>query len=265
LAKVKVGGIEVYYEVHGDGSPLLMIMGFAGNIDWWDPRLIQATSERYKTVIFDNRGSGRTDKPNVAYTIKMFAEDTAGLMDALKIERAHILGISMGGMIAQEFALNHPDRVERLVLCSTTCGGSNSVQPSPQALALLMRPRVGITEEQVAKNWIQLLFTEDVVKSNANYMDAVTRQLLKAPIPADPYRRQLEAIENFDAYERLPEIKATTLVMHGKKDILIPPENAKIIADRIPAAKLVYLENSGHALFSQEPQKVNKTLLEFLQ
>jgi pimeloyl-ACP methyl ester carboxylesterase len=96
-------------------------------------------------------------------------------------------------------------------------------------------------------------------------MSAVTQQLLKAPIPADAYQRQIGAILNFDTYQRLPKIKAATLVMHGKKDILVPPENAKIIADKIPGAKLVYFENSGHALFSQEPEKVNKTLLEFLK
>jgi pimeloyl-ACP methyl ester carboxylesterase len=128
-----------------------------------------------------------------------------------------------------------------------------------------MRPHEGMTEEDVVKNWIQLLFTEDFVKSNAFLMSVVTQQLLKDPIPADAYQRQIGAILNFDTYQRLPKIKAATLVMHGKKDILLPPENAKIIADKIPGAKLVYFENSGHALFSQEPEKVNKTLLEFLK
>jgi pimeloyl-ACP methyl ester carboxylesterase len=201
----------------------------------------------------------------MAYTIKMFAVDTAALMDALKIKRAHILGISMGGMIAQEFALNHPDKVEKLVLCSTTCGPRHSVQPSPQALEVLMRPQEGMTYEEVVKTWIPLLFTEDFVKTNASYLSAVTQQALRAPIPADAYQRQIGAILNFDTYERLPKIKAATLVMQGKKDMIVPPENARIIADRIPGAKLVYFENSGHALFSQEPEKVNKALLEFIE
>jgi pimeloyl-ACP methyl ester carboxylesterase len=266
LPKVKVGDIDIYYELHGDGFPLVMIMGLSGNIDWWDPRLIQETSKRYKTVIFDNRGAGRTDKPKVAYTIKMFADDTADLMDALKIKRAHILGHSMGGMIAQEFALSHPDKVEKLVLCSTFCGGSNSVQASPQVLGLLMSPRPeGMTDEDVVKHMIPILFTEDFVKSDPSYISDFTQQLLKAPTPDDAYRRQLGASLNFGIYERLPEIKAVTMVMHGKKDILMPPENAKIIADKIPGAKLVYFENSAHALFSQEPEKVNKALLEFLK
>jgi len=265
LPKVKVGDIDVYYEVHGDGFPLVMIIGLSANIDWWDPRVMQETSKRYKTVIFDNRGAGRTDKPKVPYTIKMFANDTAGLMDALKIECAHILGISMGGMIAQEFALNHPEKVEKLVLCSTYCGASKSVQPSPQVLGLLMKPREGMTDEEVVKNWFPLLLTDDFVKSNPSFLSFATQQLLKAPTPPDAFQRQMGAILSFDTYQRLPEIKAATLVMHGKKDILIPPENAKIIADRIPGAKLVYFENSAHALFSQEPETVNKTLLEFLK
>jgi pimeloyl-ACP methyl ester carboxylesterase len=193
LPRVRVGDIDIYYEVHGDGFPLVMIMGLSANIDWWDPRLIQETSKRYKTVIFDNLGAGRTDKPKVAYTIKMFTDDTAGLMDALKIKRANILGISMGGRIAQEFALNHPEKVERLILCSTTCGASHSVQPSSQALRILMRPREGMTSDEVVKNRIQLLFTDDFVKSNAIYMSAVTQQALKAPISADAYQRQIGA------------------------------------------------------------------------
>jgi len=265
LPKVKVGDISIYYEIHGDGFPLVMIMGLSANIDWWDPRLIQETSKKYKTVIFDNRGAGRTDKPKVVYTIQMFAHDTAGLMDALKIKRAHILGISMGGMIAQELALNYPQKVEKLVLCSTNCGTTKSVQPSPQVLALLMRPREGLTDEEIVNNTIPVLFTEDFVKSNADYMKEVTQRLLKAPIPADAYQRQIGAIMKFDTYQRLPKIKTPTLVMHGKKDILSPSENAKMIADRIPGAKLALFDNTGHALFSQEPEKVNKTLLDFLK
>ena len=265
MPKVKVGDIEVYYEVHGDGFPLVMIMGLSANIDWWDPRLIHETSKRYKTVVFDNRGAGRTDKPKVTFTIKMFADDTTGLMDVLNIGRAHVLGISMGGMIAQELAFNHPDKVEKLVLCSTTCGGSNAIPPTPQALGILMRPWNGMTDKEVIGSMNSILFTDDFVKSNTAYMGAVTQQLLKAPMPEDAYRRQVAAISNFDMYDRLGAIRAPTLVMHGRKDILVPPENAKILADKIPAAKLIYFENSAHALFSQESDKVNKALLDFLK
>ena len=122
-----------------------------------------------------------------------------------------------------------------------------------------------MTDKEVVENWIPILFTDEFVRCNATYMSAVTQQILKAPTPAHAFQRQIGAILNFDTYERLPTISAPTLVMHGKKDILVPPENAKVIADRISGAKLVYFENSGHALFSQEPEKVSKALLEFLE
>jgi pimeloyl-ACP methyl ester carboxylesterase len=240
-----------------------MIMGLSANMDWWDPKLIEETSKKYKTAVFDNRGAGRTDAPKIDYSIKMFADDTAKLMDNLKIQKAHILGISMGGMIAQEFALNYPQRVEKLVLCSTNCGASKSVPAAPEVLKVLISGGAS-TSEDIVKNTIPLLFTEDFIKSNPALIKLVTERLLKAPITPDAFSRQVKAIMAWDTYARLPKIKTPTLVMHGKKDILIPPQNAKIIADRIPGAKLVYFEKSAHALFSQETDKVISTLLQFL-
>ncbi|WXG46354.1 MAG: alpha/beta hydrolase [Candidatus Atabeyarchaeum deiterrae] len=265
MPKVKVKDINICYEVQGNGFPLVMIMGLSANTDWWDPQLLQETSKRLKTVIFDNCGAGRSDKTKVEYTIKTLADHTIGVMDALKIKRAHILGISMGGMIAQEVALNYPDRVEKLVLCSTSCGGTKSVSPSPQVLGLITGNRQGIPPEQVVKATIPLLFTSDFIKKNPELIKEVTRRLLIAPIDPDSFAQQTRAIMKFDTYERLPKVKAQTLVMHGKKDILLPPQNAKIIADRIPGAKIAYFENSAHALFSQEPDKVMNTLFEFLK
>jgi pimeloyl-ACP methyl ester carboxylesterase len=263
LPKVKCNDINICYEVKGKGFPLAMVMGLSANMDWWDPKLIEQISRKYKTVIFDNRGAGRTDAPKIDYSIKMFADDTAKLLDNLKIEKAHILGISMGGMIAQEFALNYPQRVEKLVLCSTTCGASKSVQPGPKVLGVLVSGGSS-TAEMIVKNTIPLLFTEDFIKSNSAYMKQVTEQLMRAPITPDAFTRQIKAIMAWDTYARLPKIKSPTLVMHGKKDILVPPENAKIIADRIPGAELAYFEKSAHALFSQETDKVISTLLQFL-
>ncbi len=263
MPKVKCNDINVCYEVQGKGFPLVMIMGLSANMDWWDQSLIEEISKKYKTLIFDNRGAGRTDAPKIDYSIKMFADDTARLMDNLKIQKAHILGISMGGMIAQEFALTYPQRVEKLILCSTNCGASKSVQPAPKILNLLMSGASG-TPEEIVKNTIPILFTEDFVKGSPDYMKRVTEQLMKAPITQDAFTRQVKAIMAWDTYTQLPKIKAPTLVMHGKKDILIPPENAKILADRIPGAKLAYFEKSAHALFSQETDKVVNTMLKFL-
>jgi len=123
MPKVKVDDIQIYYEVRGEGFPLVMIQGLSDNLDCWDPRLVEELSRKYKLVMFDNRGAGRTDISYREYTMKLFADDTAGLMDALGISKAHVLGLSMGGMIAQELVLNYPEKVAKLVLCSTGSRG----------------------------------------------------------------------------------------------------------------------------------------------
>lgn len=240
-----------------------MIMGLGGSMDWWDLRLIKETSKRYRTVIFDNRGAGRSDAPKIDYSIRMFADDTAKLMDTLTIQKAHVLGISMGGMIAQEFALAYPERVEKLVLCSTNCGASQSVPPAPSILNFLSGWAAETLDDRM-KNIVPILFTDDFIKSNPYYMKLVTEQIMKAPITPDAFMRQAKAIMAWDSYARLPNIRVPTLVMHGEKDVLIPPENAKILADKILGAKLTYFEKSAHALFSQETAEVVNTLLKFL-
>jgi pimeloyl-ACP methyl ester carboxylesterase len=129
MPKVKVNDVQIYYELHGDGFPLVMINGLGGHVYTWNPDHIRELLKRFKLVLFDNRGAGRTDLSDKEYSIKLFADDTAGLMNVLGIPRAHVFGISMGGMIAQELVINYPKKVEKLVLCSTSCGGAKAVQP----------------------------------------------------------------------------------------------------------------------------------------
>jgi pimeloyl-ACP methyl ester carboxylesterase len=192
----------------------------------------------------------------------MFADDTAKLMDNLKIPKAHIVGVSMGGMIAQEFAASYPQKVEKLVLWSTASGASKSVIASPKVLGVLAMGAQQ-TSEQIVKNTIPLLFTEDFLKKDPEFVKRFTSILMKAPITPDAFGRQVKAIMTWDVYDRLPKIKMPTLVIAGKKDILIPPQNGKIIADRIPGSKLVYFEKSAHAIF-EETDKMITTLLQFL-
>jgi len=263
MPKAKVNDIQIDYEVHGEGFPLIMIMGLSGNIDWWDPRMILELSKNFKLVMFDNRGAGRTDISDKRYTIKLFADDTVGLMDALGIFRAHVFGISMGGMIAQELALNYPEKVEKLVLCSTNCGGTKSVLASQKVLRMLMANRNTVSPEEIVRMTIPLLFTEDFIKKNPDLVEIAIQQILKAPISNKAFMRQLHAIMEFGACNRLPQIRAPTLILHGKRDILVPPENGSILAEAIPNAKLVYFENSAHGLI-EETEKVIRVLLNFL-
>jgi len=263
MPKVKVNDIQVYYEVHGEGFPLIMITGFAGNIDWWDPRMVQELSKKFKIIMFDNRGAGRTDISDRKYTIRLFADDTAGLMDTLGISRAYVFGVSMGGMIAQELVLNYPEKVEKLVLCSTYCGGTKAVQPSQEALGLLMVDRSALSPEQIARRAIPILLTEDFIKKNPDFAELMIQQILKAPISNEAFMQQAIAITEFDTYDRLSQIRTPTLILHGKQDILIPPENGSILAKAIPNAKLVYFKNSSHGIV-EEMEKMIPILLDFL-
>lgn len=263
VPKIKVNDIQIYYEMQGQGFPLIMTTGLGANVDWWDPRMIQELSKKFKVVTFDNRGAGRTDVSDRRYTIKLFAEDTVGLIDVLGIPRAHVFGISMGGMIAQELVLNYPERVEKLVLCSTNCGGAKSVLASEEVMGMLMADRGTLSPEEIARMTIPLLLAEDFVKKNPDFVEFSIQQILRAPISNEAFMRQMNAIVEFATCDRLPQIKAPTLILHGKRDILVPPGNGSMLAKAIPSSKLVYFENSAHGLI-EEMEKVIRVLLSFL-
>ncbi|MGQ9722744.1 MAG: alpha/beta fold hydrolase [Candidatus Jordarchaeum sp.] len=264
MPKIRIGDIKMYYEIHGKGFPLVMIMGLSANKDWWSPYVIEQFSKHFKVLIFDNRGAGRTDAPKIDYTIKMFADDTLGLMDALEIEQAHMLGVSMGGMIAQEFVLNYPDRVKKLVLCSTTPGGPHSIPTPPETIAVMM-DRGNLTDEQIARRAMPLLYPEDYIKNNSDVIERSINRMLIAPITEDAYMRQINAIMKWDAYDRLPKINRPTLVMSGKEDKLLPYQNSEILAQRIPRAKLILYDNVGHGMVTQVAEDFVEKVVEFLK
>jgi len=263
MPKLKVNDIQMYYEVRGEGFPLVMIMGINGNADWWDPRMVQELSKNFKVIMFDNRGAGRTDVSNKEYTIKLFADDTAGLMNALGISKAHVFGLSMGGMIAQELVLNYPEKVKKLVLCSTLCGGTKSIPASEEVFGMFIADRSGLSLEEIFRREVPLLFTEGFIQNKPEFVELFIQRVLIAPISSKSFLRRLYALTKFDTCDRLPQIRTPTLILHGKRDILVPPENGSILAEAIPNAKLVYFENSAHVL-AEEMEKVLRTLLDFL-
>lgn len=265
MPKQKIDDIELYYEVHGDGTPLVMIMGLGANVDWWTPEFLEPMKNNFKTIIFDNRDAGRSDNVDEEYVIKDLASDTIHLMDALNIDKGNILGISMGGMIAQEIVLNYSERVNKLVLASTNCGNPRSILPSQQVLALLTQDREGLSQEEIIEKTIPLLFTDDFIENNPDYIEKTKEKMLKAPIKPEAYQRQINALMKFNTGRKLKKIEQPTLVIHGKKDILVPHKNGEIIADLIPNAQLEIFEESAHSLFSHEPEKVTKTVLNFLK
>lgn len=260
---VKVCDLEVCYRVLGDGPPLVLIMGLTANMDWWDAGFLEALSKRHRVLLFDNRGAGRTEAPpDTDITIEQMADDTAGLMDAVGMESADIMGVSMGGMIAQELALKYPGKVNRLVLCVTFCGGQETVLASREVLQKLV-DRSGTPEEQV-RRFMGLMFSDGWLAENESYMGDFVDRYLKAPATDMNAARQFMATQRFSTYDRLPLIDKPTLVACGADDILIPAENSRIIAGRIPGARLVEYEDAGHGFINQCMEKFLDTLEAFL-
>jgi pimeloyl-ACP methyl ester carboxylesterase len=263
MPTIKVNDINIYYEIHGEGFPLIDIMGLAGDVNWWLPEIIEAHSQNFKTIIFDNRGAGRTDKPDFPYSIAMMADDTIGLMDALNIEKAHILGASLGGMIAQEIAINHPERAEKLVLCCTHCGGSKQVLPSNEVLQKMMTPQE-LPPEEFVDRIIPLCYTEEFINNNPDFIESYKKRTLQYVIPYNAYLHQIEALMGFSSGLKLKRIKAPTLIVHGKEDMINPWKNAEILANRIPNAEVIILDNAAHLLFKPNPKAVIEPTIEFL-
>lgn len=263
LPKIKANDINIYYEVHGEGFPLVLIMGLSGNIDWWPPEFIEQMSSKFKTFIFDNRGTGRTDKPATEYTMKLMAEDALGLMDALDIHKAHIAGFSMGGMIAQEIVLNYPARVEKLILACTHCGYGSPQAFSAEFIELGAKVE-GLSPEERIREIVPACIAENFKRNNPDLVEEHIQRILQIPTPIDTTTGQLDAIMKWNACRKIKKITTPTLIIQGKEDILVPLINADFLAKKIPGAKKVILENSGH-LFLGDAEKLIQTMIEFLE
>jgi pimeloyl-ACP methyl ester carboxylesterase len=259
----KVGDINMEYHAEGNGPPLLMIMGFSGQASSWSERFVELLRPHFQVIRFSNRGTGLTDRPQVQYTVPMMADDAAGLLREMGIGKAHVLGISMGGMIAQELALNHSERVQGLVLGCTTPGRSRGVQASQEVMALMM-PVPGLSlEDQFRKAWPAIV-TQGFVEGEREFLEEMLRIGLENMTPMDTLMRQAVSIQAFDAYERLPQIQAPTLIIHGNKDRLIPPQNGDILRERIPGSTLRILPGAAHMFFWEKPAESAEVIVEFL-
>ncbi len=261
MPKVKVGDINMYYEVHGDGEPLVMIGG-GGNTAGEYSKLIPLYSSECKLILFDNRGAGQSDAPDIPYTMEMLADDLAGLLDAIGIDVAHIQGTSLGGGVALMFALRYPERVTSLILTSTRCEEPYAVMPDAEfTKTLTAMPEM--SPEVKAREYPRLFITREFANENPAIIQEIFERKAEHPSPSHGVRRQLKATSG-PIYERLPEIKAPTLVIHGEADRAVPVENAKILASRIPNAELIIFKNAGHILI-EAGEEPDRTLLDFLR
>ena len=264
MPKAYVNGINVNYKVDGEGEPLVLIMGFGGPRWAWFFQT-GVFKKHYKVVTFDNRGVGKTDKPSEPYTIKMMADDTIGLMGHLGIDKAHILGYSLGGTVAQELAINYPERVRKLILASTLSTINQISSEMLEALGL----REGFSEEDVRSVDIMKVLSSLVALS----FNSRLYRMLSVPV-APIYARlvglkgimgQVEAGVGFSTVDRLDTIEAPTLVIVGTKDKVVTPGGSEVMASRIPNAKLVKVEGGSHGYVMEMRGRFNKEVLDFLR
>jgi pimeloyl-ACP methyl ester carboxylesterase len=256
---VESNGARIYWEERGSGEPLLMIMGLGYSLEMWG-RVVPALAEHYRVIVFDNRGVGRSDVPEGPYSIAGMAADAEAVMRAAGLERAHVLGVSMGGMIAQEFALQYPDRVHSLVLGCTAFGGPRAVSAKPAVISILYA-RATMSDEEAIHAMVPYIYDAHTPRERIEEDLMMRRRTLPKP---EGYMAQLKAIMSWSSDERLPQIKAPTLVVHGETDELVPAENGRLIAERISGAELVILPEASHLYFTDQPEASLNATLRFL-
>jgi len=258
MSFVENQGAKIYWDEEGPGEPLLLIMGLSYPSYMWH-RTRPVLAKRFRTIALDNRGVGQSDVPPGPYSIALMASDAAAVLDAAHVQSAHVFGVSMGGMIAQEFALQYPDRVLSLILGCTASGGPHAVQPEPAALQTLMRQ--GMNPEQAKEAIIPFIYDAATPRERIDEDMAIRMKWYPTP---QGYIGQLRGIMGWEAYSRIAQITAPTLVIHGETDRLVPAANGRLIAERIPGAKLVLIPHASHIFETDQPGAAHQAVLEFL-
>jgi pimeloyl-ACP methyl ester carboxylesterase len=258
-----VNDIDIYYEIHGSGPPLVLIMGLRRNAEWWWLQ-IPELSKHFTVIAFDNRGAGRSDKPETDYSIRLFADDTSELMDYLNIPKAHILGLSMGGYIAQELAINYPDKIKGLILACTSCGGVRAVRMSEDRLQKFQATE-GLTPEQILRENMDLYFSDRFVREHPERIEEFVEISLRYYQPVNAFVRQFDACQRHDTSDRVHEISAPTLIMTGGDDIVVPTENSFILEELMPDAILDLFPGCRHCFFMEDYETFNRYVIRFLK
>jgi pimeloyl-ACP methyl ester carboxylesterase len=258
MAFLENQGARIYWDEQGRGEPVLLIMGLGYPSYLWH-RVRPALKERYRTIALDNRGSGQSDAPPGPYSIALMASDAAAALDAAGVQSAHVFGVSMGGMIAQEFALQYPARVRSLILGCTAPGGPKAVRAEKKVTEILMAHNM--SPEGAAQAMRPYVYDPATPPDRIEEDLAIRRKWFPRP---EAFTAQLQGIFGWEAYSRIDRIAASTLVIHGESDQLIPAGNGELIAARIPGAKLVLLPRASHIFTTDQPEASQRAIMDFL-
>jgi 3-oxoadipate enol-lactonase len=242
---------------------LLLIRGFGSNADHWYAQ-VPDLSRHYRVITFDNRGVARSTDPGGPFTIADLAKDTVDLMDALKIERAHILGLSMGGMIAQEIAIQYPGRVKGLILAVTHCGGKKS-EPAGENVIRAFQQFVDEGGNEVRIETLSYLFGPKLLDERPLVAQEYVKVSMKNPVSLSVLKKQWDAIKGHDTCNRIQMIKSFTLILTGSEDMIVPPVNSTIMAELIPRSEMVIIMECGHQVLLEEPETCNSAMIKFLR
>ena len=265
MPKIKTNNIELYYEVHGAGQPLVLISGLGYPLWQWH-KMVPFLAEHFQVITFDNRGVGQSDKPAGPYTAQLLAADTAGLLDTLGVEKAIIAGHSMGGFVAQAMALDFPQKVAKLILCSTNFGGPHHVPVTAEAMKVL----TDVTSDALTrfKNGLAVSTAPDWSEKNPEMIEEWVKWRVANPIDPAPYQAQMAIgfglMPEAAAFEnKLPRLNVPTLILFGAHDKVVPPENASLLAEKIAGSKVMIFPDAGHFFPIEIAEAASRTITDF--
>jgi pimeloyl-ACP methyl ester carboxylesterase len=250
---VDANGTELHYVRAGEGEPMLLIQGMSATHLTWGRPFLSELEQSFECIVFDNRGMGRSGRAELPFTIADLAADTAALLDTLDLERVHVVGISMGGMIAQELALAHPERIRTLTIGASYCGGPQGTLMAAEDLRMLSEAMASGERERVFRAMWEINLSPGFREDDGRFA-AFVEMGEALPAPAPVILQQMRACGAHDTHERLNRISLPTLVIHGDEDRLLGPDNGREIAALIPA-RLEMLEGVGHMFWWEQPQR----------
>ena len=265
MPKIKANGIELYYEIHGAGKPLILISGLGYSLWQWH-LMVPFLAKHFQVLTFDNRGVGHSDKPAGPYSAQMPATDTVALLDVLAIERAIVMGHSMGGFIAQALALDHPQKVEKLILCSTNFGGPRHIPVTEEAMKVLS----DVSSDPLTrfKNGLVVSMAPGWAEKNPEMIQKWIQWRLANPIEPASYHAQLAIglgllTEEAAFEDKLSRLSMPTLILFGAHDKVVPPENASLLEAKIANSKVILFPNAGHFFPMEIPEAASQAVIDF--
>ena len=252
-------GVRIYWDEQGSGEALLLIAGIGCPSHMWSG-FRACLAARNRTLALDNRGTGKSDVPPGPYSVAAMASDAAAVLVAAGVQAAHVFGVSMGGIVAQEFALQYPARTRSLILGCTSFGGRNAVRPEPAVRQFLAgRGSMSMLEAEQAS--VPIMYCAGTPRTRIEEDLALRRRWQTSPAS---YIAQFQGVVAWEAYNRLPELRVPTLVIHGDCDRLVPVANGELLAARIPGARCVILPCAGHLFYVDQPEATHAAIIEFL-